>query len=146
MDGTGTDESRQQLSQLMDEQRRRLRLKWTQVALVADMSTQNLREIRQGTIGITVDAADRIEDALKWSRGSIQRFLQNGTPPRTTESGVTDTPGFPEDSDLIFEGLRGLFRKHRVRMTPRMLRRLLDDIDDELQARSQHGDPPERGG
>jgi len=132
MDGP---ERRQQLDQLIDGRRRQLRLRWNQVVQRAGMSAQNLRLIRQGVIGVTVDAADRIEDALEWARGSITGFLDDGTPPQPRDEQPAVTAG-GTDADLIFEGFRSLFRKHRMTMTPRHLRQFLADVDAELQARA----------
>lgn len=71
---------RQQLDEWMNERRRELRLRWTEVARRADMSAENLRRIRRGQT-ISDDASDGIEDALHWPRGSIVAAVTRGERP-----------------------------------------------------------------
>lgn len=111
----GTDERRKHLARLMDDRRRQLRLKWSHVAQRAGMSAENLRVIRNGTINITVDAADRIEDALEWARGSIKDIVLHGTPPRstpTTHSGLPPAresdvypPGWTSEEEAEYQAM-----------------------------------------
>ena len=77
----GSPADRDQLDQWMNARRLALRMKWTEVAQKADMTPQNLLRIRQGTIGITWDAADGIERALRWERGSVESAVLEGHEP-----------------------------------------------------------------
>lgn len=53
---------------------------YAEAASRAGMSSQNLYRIRMGEIEISYRAADGIEDALQWSRGSVQRLLDGKSP------------------------------------------------------------------
>lgn len=72
--------NRRQLDDWMNERRRELRIRWTEVARRADMSVENLRRIRRGQT-ISDDAADGIEDALRWPRGSVKAAVTRGERP-----------------------------------------------------------------
>lgn len=74
------DPNRERLSERMEDRRKELRLKWTQVGRRGGMSPQNLLRIRNGVISITEDAADSVEDGLFWARGSVQAILDGGEP------------------------------------------------------------------
>lgn len=77
----GTEANRALLDEWMEERRLELRLRWGQVARRADMSTQNLLRIRKGQIGISWEAADGIEEALQWKRGSVEAAVLRGVKP-----------------------------------------------------------------
>lgn len=127
----------------MDKRRIDLRMSWQQVARRAGMTTTNLTRIRTGRSAISWAAIEGLERALLWSPGSIEAFVLHGTEPEELSGDAEPSPPMQSELDndldaegeLIFEGFRSLFRKHGKRMTPRALRRLLDDIDAELQQR-----------
>lgn len=77
----GAPESRKRLDELMNERRRELRIKWSEVARRAGMTPQNLLRIRKGDISITWDAADGIDDAMLWTRGSVEAAVLKGRRP-----------------------------------------------------------------
>lgn len=77
----GSTERRAQLDTWMDERRRVLRIKWSEVARRAGMTAQNLLRIRKGQISISWDAADGIEDALRWEVGAVEAAVLHGTKP-----------------------------------------------------------------
>lgn len=83
----GSREQRSKLDGWMDERRLELRITWTEVARRAGMTAQNLIRIRKDRIRISWDAADGIEDALLWTRGSIEAAVTRGERPtsRTDE-------------------------------------------------------------
>lgn len=91
----GNDESRAQLDQWMDERRLELRLTWRQVARKAGMSTQNLLRIRKGEISISWNAADGIEDALRWPRGSIEAAVTRAERPAGLPAGESPESSVP---------------------------------------------------
>lgn len=74
------DRLRQQLAEEMNERRRQLRMKWTEVARRAGMTPQNLLRIRNGEISVTDDAADGLDHALLWQRDSVHQILAGGKP------------------------------------------------------------------
>jgi transcriptional regulator with XRE-family HTH domain len=74
------DHAREQLAEQMNERRRELRLKWTEVARRARMSPQNLLRIRTGEISVTNDAADGLDHALQWQLDSVHSILAGGKP------------------------------------------------------------------
>lgn len=74
------EENRQRLADRMNDRRRELRIRWTGVARRAGMTPQNLLRIRKGDISVTWEAADGIDDALQWRRGSVQAILEGREP------------------------------------------------------------------
>lgn len=74
----GTPEARDALNQQMNARRQLLQMRWAEVARRADMTVQNLGRIRRGTISISWEAAQGIEDALQWERGSVEAVLNGG--------------------------------------------------------------------
>lgn len=80
-EGAGMSEApRQRLARLMNEQRVKLKLRWTAVADRAGMDESHLRRIRRGEIEITDYAAWQIEEALNWEPGSINEILAGKLP------------------------------------------------------------------
>jgi hypothetical protein len=77
----GTEEHRAQLDRWMNERRKELRAKWVEVARRAGMSPQHLVRIRKGRVAISWDAADGIERALRWERGSVEAAVLHGREP-----------------------------------------------------------------
>ena len=77
------DPARRRLSALMDKRRADLRLRWDDVAVRAEVSVAHLRRVRGSQAPLTPFVAAAIEDALEWSRGSIERILQGGEPTGT---------------------------------------------------------------
>lgn len=126
---TNYTERRHQLEKLMDERRREIRIQWKDLAVRAGMSVQNLLRIRREEQPISPAAADGIEDALGWSRGSIHAFLDHGQAP-TLRQVDHDEPEASEDA-IVFVGLREKMRQRRLPMTPRLFKRLLRAIDEE---------------
>lgn len=101
----GTATRRAQLDQWMDESRKALRLRWSQVAELAGMTTPNLLRIRKGKIGITWDAADGIENALQWERGSVEAAILEGRRPVAAAPPdlALEPSGSAADVDLTFK-------------------------------------------
>jgi hypothetical protein len=71
---------RERLSRLMDERRRFLRRTWDQVAVDASITYETIRQVRGGTGEIRPLTKRGIEDALRWTPGSVDRILQGGAP------------------------------------------------------------------
>jgi transcriptional regulator with XRE-family HTH domain len=104
------DHVREQLAEEMNERRRQLRMKWTEVARGAGMTPQNLLRIRNGEISVTDDAADGLDHALQWERDSVHEILAGGKPTpldarpprrRTPLDPLTSTP--QEIADFLEE-------------------------------------------
>lgn len=121
------DRRRQQLDEWMDRRRLQIRRTWTQVAKDAGMGIANLNKIRRGVIGISWNAADGIERALSWIPGDIERAITTGEEPRPAPESVDER--LDAESAALAEEFRQLFRRHRLSMTPRRLRKVLDHID-----------------
>lgn len=71
------------LDVLMNQRRREFRLRWRDVADRAGLSEETIRQLRKGSRDESVRATDtepRVEDALRWRRGSIQR-IRDGLDP-----------------------------------------------------------------
>lgn len=69
------DETRKRLAEEMEQRRKKLRLRWTQVARRADMSVQTLLRIRSGETAVSDFAAEGIEQALEWPTGHVAEVL-----------------------------------------------------------------------
>lgn len=154
----GTPESRALLGEWMDEDRRRQRLRWSNISKSADMSAENLRAIRQGRIRITVDASDRIEDALGWERGSVRAAVLEGirpvaradeAPPHTGENSTAQVtsreegryPEWTEVDERRFRLLEQLFESWGEEMTSEKVQVVLEELQRRLVA-----DSPQRTG
>lgn len=138
----GTPETRSALDQLMNDSRQRLHVRWAEVARRANMTVQNLGRIRRGTISISWEAAQGIEAALQWERGSVEAVLNGGTPtllpvqasdnqPAPAERPVSNTPS-PIDprTGTVGDLRRGLAYFHmRFKDTPEDYERLLALLD-----------------
>lgn len=65
----------------LNRERRKLRLKWTDIARRADMSPQNLLRIRNGEITVSEDAAEGLDEAYEWTPGKgIDAILRDEEP------------------------------------------------------------------
>lgn len=110
----GTPERREWLDSLISDRRRALRIKWTEVARRAGMSVQNLLRIRKGQVRITWDAADGIDDAMQWPRGSVEAAVLEGRRPIPLQSPSSsheldlrdDTERYIWSMDALDEDLR----------------------------------------
>lgn len=103
----GTPESRRRLDDLMNERRRELRIKWTEVARRAGMTPQNLLRIRKGQISISWDAADGIDDALQWERGGVQAIIDGRIPVKLLVARPQD-PELRDENERRIWALDGL--------------------------------------
>lgn len=114
----GTAASRVRLDKWMDERRKELRLRWSKVAQIAGMSTPNLLRIRKGQIGISWDAADGIEDALLWERGSVEAAVLRGEKPVPRDQEVespslatVEEPATEDQEDEEYDEEKEFFRQ-----------------------------------
>jgi|SRR5690606_3637347 len=78
-EGMAPNETVRSLDWWMDERRGELRLKWSDVARRAGVTTQALRDIRKGGAMRTTTRI-ALEQALHWQRGSIDAILRGGEP------------------------------------------------------------------
>lgn len=141
----GSSDRRDLLEHWMNHRRRELRIKWTEVARRAGMSVQNVLRIRKGQISISEDAADGVEDALQWARGSVQRVIQEGAPPIPVAPVAGSTQGAPlsPEATQLFEDIEKLFKAWGLPMTPRMLEVWHDEIGRQLAARRRPESAPD---
>jgi transcriptional regulator with XRE-family HTH domain len=95
----GSTERRHQLDERMDARRNELRVTWTEIARRAGMTPQNLVRIRKGQISISWDAADGIERALRWERGSVEAAVLEGKPPTKLASPQSDSQATERQPD-----------------------------------------------
>jgi hypothetical protein len=82
---TESSGARRRLAECMDDRRAELgrterRLTWERVADRAGLSVALLRNIRAGTVPITKDSKIGIEQALHWTKGSVDTVLGGGEP------------------------------------------------------------------
>lgn len=77
------------LAETMNQRRIALGLQWTDVADMAKITTSHLRKYRNGEAGISGLVAARLEQALKWESGSLQRILDDEQP---IETAAVSTP------------------------------------------------------
>ena len=114
--------ARGRLAEYMDDRRAELRrtdrrLTWEEVATRAGFSVALLRNIRVGTAPITKDSKIGIEQALGWTKGSVDAVLAGGKPTvvpseRSPES-ITDEE--VEDAlAVIRAGLKRLYPPEEV--------------------------------
>lgn len=100
----------------MDERRQDLGLTWDQVAVQAKIHRETLRTIRRGTGDLRPLTKRGIENALRWTAGSVDRILDGRAPVPLAETG-------PSTGDDDFDA-----RIERIRADPRLRRRLVDLI------------------
>jgi hypothetical protein len=138
----GTSDRRKLLERWMNDRRRELRIKWTEVARRSEMSVQNVLRIRKGQISISEDAADGIETALEWEPGSVERAVREGikpTPASPPAPAVEPPAVRVEEADRLVEAIRGVLDLRGKKMTPRMVKVFLDEIGAQIMPKR----PPE---
>lgn len=82
---------RQWLAARMEERRLELRLYWSDVADRAGVTTEALRQVRQGQHGIKPMTKTGIEQGLRWERGSVDAVLEGGDPTPLPATGPIET-------------------------------------------------------
>lgn len=87
---------RKRLAQHMDARRVFLGLRWADVADRAGLTTETLRQVRQGPGEIRPLTRRGIEEALEWELGSVTAILDGGEPtPLAQQAVVRDLPSTP---------------------------------------------------
>lgn len=129
------DDARRQLSAEMNAARLRLGIKWTDVAMRARMSVQNLLRIRKGEIAVTEDAAYGLERALDWRHGSIEAILAGGEPTLDEPELEPVDPAIQALLDDAYDRARQQGRTHKQAME--RMRAEIARLDEERQ-RSRH--------
>ncbi|MBG0814180.1 hypothetical protein [Planomonospora sp. ID82291] len=71
---------RRRLARLMTERRDELGLYWNDVAERAGLTKEGLRSVRGGVGTMRPPTKRGIETALRWTRGSVDRILEGGSP------------------------------------------------------------------
>ncbi len=75
------DEHRTRLAAFIEGRREELRLTWNEVAVLAGLSKEGLRNLRTGRTGAIRPLTRRgLEDALRWETGSVTAILAGGEP------------------------------------------------------------------
>jgi len=75
-----TRKARERLDKLMDERRLDLGFTWRYVAVRAGLSYEAIRALRTGSGGIRSLTARKLDRALQWKPGSVERVLRGGNP------------------------------------------------------------------
>jgi hypothetical protein len=75
-----TGDTRELLDVCMDERRRQLRLTWDQVATLAKIHRETLRQIRRRNSELRPLTKAGLEIALQWQPGSVDRILAGRGP------------------------------------------------------------------
>lgn len=84
----------------MDRRREELRLTWSEVARLAGVSRETLRQIRTGEGEIRPLTRRGIEDALQWAPSSIDAIMSGGAPTSAAAGAHSETSAAPsEDED-----------------------------------------------
>lgn len=71
----------ERLDHAMNERRLDLDMKWNDLAEAAGIKPESLRAIRRGDHGPSDLTARRLDDALRWQRGSVKRILDDAGEP-----------------------------------------------------------------
>lgn len=84
-----TETQRNPIDQAIDARRRQLGWRWKDVYDRSGLSQETVRQIRHGLrdeAARTTDSEPRLEDALGWTRGSIQAIREGGRPTLADDS------------------------------------------------------------
>lgn len=103
------------LDRAIEERRLDLDLSLNEVAQLAKISPATLRAIRRGTTQPTPLTKRRLEDALRWERGSIDAVDAGGDPTPAGDTRFTDEPLRPPTASEIAE-LREQLRQIQQRL------------------------------
>lgn len=95
----------ERLDAAMDERRLDLNMTWQDVAQEASVSAAALRAMRTGVNTPSPLTRRRLEDALRWQRGSIEAILEGGSP---TPIDVGHAADADEITDARLDRLEGL--------------------------------------
>lgn len=93
----------------MEQRRVELRMSWREVSTAAGMSYEGLRAIRKGDRRPNAVTKGRLEDALHWEPGSIDKLLTGGDP---TEAKQQSRPN-PDELEGIIEDLTAVLERFR---------------------------------
>lgn len=80
--------ARERLAEHMEDRRVELRLRWSDVAKAAGVTTETLRQVRYGNSAIQPLTRRAIEEGLRWGRGSVQTILAGGEPTAVQETEI----------------------------------------------------------
>ena len=105
--------ARRHLADLMDDRREELRLTWEQVAQLAGVSRETIRQTRMGDSEIRPLTRRGIEDALQWEAGSIAAILDGGQPTVASEQPGPPLHPVPEVADERLDRMEEDFRQAR---------------------------------
>jgi hypothetical protein len=87
-----TGDTRELLDVCMDERRRQLRLTWDQVATLAKIHRETLRQIRRSNSELRPLTKAGLEIALQWQPGSVDRILAGRGPLPLDQAAATRQP------------------------------------------------------
>jgi transcriptional regulator with XRE-family HTH domain len=119
------DETRDRLAREMEKRRKKLRLRWPQVAQLAGVSVQTLLRIRNGTTPVTDFAAEGIEQALQWPSDTVATILAGRQPSPPPESPLAETDPVTLD-EVVRELLVQAYEVYSQRYTKPEAKRRLD--------------------
>lgn len=84
--------ARAELAERMDDRRTELGLTWREVATLAKMTYEGLRSVRNGSSGIPKLTRRKLEAALQWPTGEIDRILERATAGAASAIPIEFTP------------------------------------------------------
>lgn len=87
---TTEDDARRYLAEQMDRRKDDLLIQWEDVAREMSVSIAQLRRIRNNQAPLTTGTARRIEHALQWEQGTVERLMR-GEAPRVAEVEATSS-------------------------------------------------------
>ncbi|MGA4989972.1 helix-turn-helix domain-containing protein [Nonomuraea bangladeshensis] len=125
--------ARQRLVDHMDRRRVALRLTWGEVATRAGMSQAHLRRIRNDDVPLSSLMSGRLEQALQWAPGSVDRIVAGEVPteiPSPSDARSADNP--PVDGSSLpasaTDGVRAAIRELARALPPEDVRALLAEV------------------
>jgi hypothetical protein len=143
----------QRLTTTMNARRVALRLHWDEVAARADISVTHLRRIRKGEYLPSPLIQSKLEEALRWDRGSIQHILDGDDPIELDGPASVTVEGTSgnvhmragQGSVQTDDGLQAAIRELARRLPPEDVRALLEEFTDaEPSGENPYTDPQER--
>jgi hypothetical protein len=92
--------ARDRLSNAMQARHHELDLSWDTVARLAGLSIAHLRRVRTGDVPLTAKSKWKIERALRWQRGSIDKILDGEEPEALPEPAWSAQGGHDASVDI----------------------------------------------
>lgn len=95
----------------MENRRVELRMSWRDVSTAAGMSYEGLRAIRKGERQPNAVTRGRIEDALKWTPGSVEAALAGEEPTESKASEERPAADVRAELEQLKRDLLGILKR-----------------------------------